>query len=185
MFCSCFLNFRVGVCLLRIGGGRFFWWWKVLWIANDATLAGPKTCTHQFNNDFKDSRFDFVFQGFHFQGSISCDSYSDSTMQRLPVSNELLGTLLWINLHRCKWILPMDFIVMTVFRGVKGKFWTTCSHQTNGYRSELPSNVHHMCTKRFVAISFFSGGSSDIPLCISCDTLNILMFELFSSHLKP
>ena len=71
-------------------------------LASKLRLPAQKTCTHQFNNDFKDSRFDFVFQGFvfynlllfHFQGSISCDSFSDSTMHCLPVSDELLGTLL-------------------------------------------------------------------------------------------
>ena len=181
MFPSCFLT--LGLVFVCWGlGGRFFWWWKVLWIANDATLAGPKTCIHQFNNGFKDSRFDFVFQGFHFQGSISCDSYSDSTMRCLPVSNELLGTLLWINFHRCKCLLPMDFIVMTCVSWGEGEV----------LNSLLPPNewfsfiVTVKCVqKRFVAISSFSGGSSDIPLCISCDTLNILTFELFSSHLKP
>ena len=98
-------------------------------------------------------------------------------MHCLPVSNELLGTLLWIN-----FLLPMDFIVMTWVSWGEGEV----------LNSLLPPNewfsfiITIKCVqKRFVAISSFSGGSSDIPLCISCDTLNILTFELFSSHLKP
>lgn len=84
---------------------------KVLKFSQQATLAGPKHAPINLTMTLKTVDLIFVFQGF--QGSISCDSYWDSTMHCLPVSNELLGTLLWINFHRCKCLLPMDFIVMT------------------------------------------------------------------------
>lgn len=81
--------------------------------------------------------------------------------------------------------LPWISLSWHVFRG-----WRASVEQlAPTKRMVFVHSYHQMCItcvqKRFVAISSFSGRSSDIPLCISCDTLNILTFELFSSHLKP